>query len=93
MIIPLIFDEGCLGKYDQLTNSVNLFHKYSYSTKFIRNLHPADCNGLVSKEPCHVYVTASEPDPSTNIIVNFQLAMDTCGKVSCDPMLYYGVRM
>lgn len=67
----MIFEGGCIGKYDELTNSVNLFGKYSYSTKFIRSLNPPDCNGEVSEEPCHVYVTASEPDPSTSMIINF----------------------
>ena len=37
---PFIVEGGCIGKYDELTNSINLFHKYSFSTKFIRSLHP-----------------------------------------------------
>lgn len=66
-----MFEGGCIGKYDELTNSINLFHKYSFNTKFIRSLYPSECNGEISEEPCHVYVTAAEPDPSTNIIINF----------------------
>lgn len=89
LLMPLVFEGGCLGKYDEMTNSVNLFSKYAYSTKFIRSLHPPDCNGEMSEEPCHVYVTASEPDPSTNMIINFQIASNTCKLDDCKPVLFY----
>jgi hypothetical protein len=71
VIVPCLVDGGCLSRYDELTNSIKLFNEYSFSTKFIRSLHPSDCDGNLSMEPCHVYVTASEPDPSTNMIINF----------------------
>lgn len=90
IITPFLVDEGCLSKYDEASSSIKLFNKYGFSSKFMRSLENTSCRGSLSQEPCHVYVTSSEPDPSTNIIINFQLATDTCGHLDCKPVIRYG---
>lgn len=67
------------------------FSNYSFSSKFTRSFLPDACEGKLTEEPCHVYVTASEPDPSTNMIVNFQLSKERCGQFNCDPVVYYSL--
>jgi hypothetical protein len=69
--MPIIIEGGCLSKYEDFTNSIKVFNKYTFSSKFIRSMHPSECDGRISIEPCHIYTTAMEPDPSTNIIINF----------------------
>ena len=71
VVMPVFVEGGCLSENDEFTNSIKILGNIAFSSKLIRALHPSECNGHLSIEPCHVYTTDCEPDPSTNIIINF----------------------
>eukprot|EP00347_Sterkiella_histriomuscorum_P012689 403367598 len=89
ILTPVLVDEGCLTKYDEYSSNFLVNDKYGFSSKFLRSFDEGSCKGSLSQEPCHVYTTASEPDPSQNFIINFHLAKDTCGSYDCSPYITY----
>jgi len=71
LIILVLFTEGCVTRYDEISPGLRFGDGFLFSSKFLRFVSDFDACKNNQLEPCHIYLTLGDQKAVESLVLNF----------------------